>query len=152
YQEDKLDRRARSDRTFMQLALVLTISVLALAFAVWLTTNVLKNDTGTPQMQVISNAIKEGAEAFLRRQYKTIATLSIVFAAVIFILSAFLTPPTPAAAAKPLALAGYVTVSFIFGALSSGIAGYIGMFVSIRSNIRTASAARTSLNRALQIA
>jgi K(+)-stimulated pyrophosphate-energized sodium pump len=136
----------------MQLALVLTISVLALAFAVWLTTNVLKNDTGTPQMQVISNAIKEGAEAFLRRQYKTIATLSVVFAAVIFILYAFLRPPNPADAAKPLALAGYVTVSFIFGALSSGIAGYIGMFVSIRSNIRTASAARTSLNRALQIA
>jgi K(+)-stimulated pyrophosphate-energized sodium pump len=136
----------------MQLALVLTISVLALAFAVWLTTNVLKNDTGTPQMQVISNAIKEGAEAFLRRQYRTIGTLSVVFAAIIFILYAFLRPPNPADAAKPLALAGYVTVSFIFGALSSGIAGYIGMWVSIRSNIRTASAARTSLNRALQIA
>src|SRR5260370_18616350 len=136
----------------MQLALVLLISVLALIFAVWLTTNVLKNDTGTPQMQVISNAIKERAEAFLRRQYRTIGTLSVVFAVVIFVLYAFVRPANSADAAKPLALACYVTVSFVFGALSSGIAGYIGMFVSIRSNIRTPSAARTSLNRALQLA
>jgi K(+)-stimulated pyrophosphate-energized sodium pump len=103
-------------------------------------------------MQVISNAIKEGAEAFLRRQYKTIAMLSVVFAAVIFILYAFLRPHNPADPVEPLPLALYVTASFLFGALSSGIAGYVGMFVSIRSNIRTASAARTSLNRALQIA
>jgi K(+)-stimulated pyrophosphate-energized sodium pump len=136
----------------MELIIVLIISVLSLAFAVWLTTNVLKNDTGTAEMQVISNAIKEGAEAFLRRQYKTITMLSVVFAGVIFILYAFLRKQNPADPVPPLQLAGYVTVSFVFGALSSGIAGYIGMFVSIRSNIRTASAARTSLNRALQIA
>jgi K(+)-stimulated pyrophosphate-energized sodium pump len=136
----------------MELTIVLIISVLSLAFAVWLTTNVLKNDTGTAEMQVISNAIKEGAEAFLRRQYKTITMLSVVFAAIIFVLYAFLRAHNPADPVQPLQMAGYVTVSFIFGALSSGIAGYIGMFVSIRSNIRTASAARTSLNRALQIA
>jgi len=103
-------------------------------------------------MQVISNAIKEGAEAFLRRQYKTITVLSVVFAAIIFILYGFIRAHNPADPVGPLKMAGYVTVSFIFGALSSGIAGYIGMFVSIRSNIRTASAARSSLNRALQIA
>jgi K(+)-stimulated pyrophosphate-energized sodium pump len=136
----------------MELTIVLTISVLSLAFAVWLTTNVLKNDTGTTEMQVISNAIKEGAEAFLRRQYKTITMLSMVFALIIFVLYAFLRAHNPADPVPPLQMAGYVTVSFIFGALSSGIAGYIGMFVSIRSNIRTASAARSSLNRALQIA
>jgi K(+)-stimulated pyrophosphate-energized sodium pump len=136
----------------MQLLLVLIISVLSLVFALWLTTNVLKNDTGTPEMQVISNAIKEGAEAFLRRQYKTISLLSVVFAIIIFVLYAFLRTANPNDPVSPLSMAGYVTTSFIFGALSSGIAGYIGMFVSIRSNIRTASAARTSLNRALQIA
>jgi K(+)-stimulated pyrophosphate-energized sodium pump len=136
----------------MELTIVLIISVLSLAFGVWLTTNVLKNDTGTAEMQVISNAIKEGAEAFLRRQYKTITMLSVVFAAIIFILYGFLRPHNAADPVPPLQMAGYVTVSFIFGALSSGIAGYIGMFVSIRSNIRTASAARSSLNRALQIA
>ena len=136
----------------MELTLVLVISVLALAFAGWLTTNVFSNDTGTDAMQAISNAIKEGAEAFMRRQYKTIALLSIVVAAVIFILYGFLRPHNNADPVEALPLAGYVTVSFILGALSSGIAGYVGMFVSIRSNIRTASAARTSLNRALQIA
>jgi K(+)-stimulated pyrophosphate-energized sodium pump len=136
----------------MELALVLAISIFSLAFALWLTKNVLSNDAGTPEMQVISNAIKEGAEAFLRRQYKTIAMLSVVFAAVIFILYAFLRPHNPADPVEPLPLALYVMASFLFGALSSGIAGYVGMFVSIRSNIRTASAARTSLNRALQIA
>jgi K(+)-stimulated pyrophosphate-energized sodium pump len=136
----------------MELTLVLVISILSLAFAGWLTSNVLSKDTGTPQMQVISNAIKEGAEAFLRRQYRTIASLSVVFALIIFLLYAFLRRPNPSDPVDPLRLATYVTVSFIFGALSSGIAGYIGMFVSIRSNIRTASAARTSLNQALQIA
>jgi len=133
----------------MELIIVLIISVLSLAFAVWLTTNVLKNDTGTAEMQVISNAIKEGAEAFLRRQYKTITMLSVVFAAIIFILYGFLRAHNRADPVSPLQMAGYVTVSFIFGAFSSGIAGYIGMWVSIRSNIRTASAARSSLNRAL---
>jgi len=136
----------------MQLLLVLIISVLSLVFAIWLTTNVLKNDTGTPEMQFISNAIKEGAEAFLRRQYRTISLLSIVFAAIIFVLYGFLRTANPNDPVQPLPMAGYVTASFVLGALSSGIAGYIGMFVSIRSNIRTASAARTSLNRALQIA
>jgi K(+)-stimulated pyrophosphate-energized sodium pump len=136
----------------MQLSLVLIISILSLAFALWLTTNVLKNDTGTPEMQVISNAIKEGAEAFLRRQYRTISLLSVVFALVIFVLYAFIRTPNPNDPVSPTSMAVYVTISFIFGALSSGIAGYIGMFVSIRSNIRTASAARSSLNRALQIA
>src|SRR5215470_7632860 len=142
----------RSDHRSMELTTVLVISVLSLAFAVWLTTNVLKNDTGTAEMQVISNAIKEGAEAFLRRQYKTITMLSVVFAVIIFLLYAFLRPHNPADPVNPASLAIYVTISFVFGALSSGIAGYIGMWVSIRSNIRTASAARSSLNRALQIA
>ena len=129
----------------MELALVLVISLLSLAFAGYLTSYVLRQDTGTPQMQTISNAIKEGAEAFLRRQNRTIALLSVVFAAVIFLLYAFLRPHSPADPVGPLPLAGYVTVSFLLGALSSGIAGYVGMFVSIRSNIRTASAARTQV-------
>src|SRR5215470_18714099 len=119
----------RSDQGSMELTIVLIISVLSLAFAVWLTTNVLKNDTGTAEMQVISNAIKEGAEAFLRRQYKTITMLSVVFAAIIFVLYGFLRAHNRADPVSPLQMAGYVTVSFIFGAFSSGIAGYIGMWV-----------------------
>ena len=104
-------------------------------------------------MQAISNAIKEGAEAFLRRQNRTIAMLALLLAAVIFLLYGFVRAhqdfdPVPTA----LRLAFWTTLSFVLGAACSVIAGYIGMWVSIRTNIRTASAARTSLNDALRIA
>ncbi len=124
------------------LPVILGISVLSLAVAALLARQVLRADTGTPEMQVISNAIKEGAEAFLRRQYKTIYALSLVVAAVIFALYV----------RSDFTLAWKTTVGFLMGALCSGFAGFIGMFISIRANIRTASAARTSLNRALQLA
>ncbi|HEY1434237.1 MAG TPA: sodium-translocating pyrophosphatase, partial [Thermoanaerobaculia bacterium] len=94
-----------------------------------------------------------GAEAFLRRQNRTIGLLAVVLAAVIFILYAFVRShhdfdPVPTA----LGLAFWTTLSFALGAACSVIAGYIGMWVSIRTNIRTASAARTSLNDALRTA
>jgi K(+)-stimulated pyrophosphate-energized sodium pump len=114
--------------------------VAAIALARW----VLARDTGTPAMKAISDAIREGAEAFMRRQNRTIGALAIVLAAVIFVLYAF--------AKGDMKLALTTTVSFVLGAACSVIAGYVGMWVSIRSNIRTASAARTSLNDALQIA
>jgi len=116
---------------------------------------VLKNDQGTNAMQEIASAIKEGAEAFLRRQYKTISILSVVFGIIIFCIYYFvreLNQHDIAIGLTTFQLAIYTTISFIFGALCSGIAGYVGMFVSIRSNSRTASAAMTSLNKALQIA
>ena len=142
------------------LILVLIISVLGLVFAVLLAKWVLSKDRGTPAMQEISNAIQQGAEAFLRRQNATIFKIAIPVALAIFVLYAFLravnaADPTynaadPAAGARKLAV--WTTISFAFGALCSIVAGYVGMWVSIRSNIRTASAARTSLNGALQIA
>src|SRR5574341_783838 len=104
---------------------------------------VLGNDMGTSAMQDISNAIKEGAEAFLKRQYSTIIMLSIVLAALIFILYWF--------AKGDQDMAWRTTVAFLFGAGCSALAGYIGMWISIRSNIRTASAVRSSLDRALKI-
>ncbi len=137
----------------MLMGLVLVIAVLALLTAVWLASWVLKKDRGTEAMQAISNAIQEGAEAFLARQNKTIALLAFALAALIFILYGFV---RGAHAQDPvqnrLALAFWITFSFVLGAACSMVAGYIGMWVSIRSNIRTASAARTSLNDALQIA
>ena len=134
------------------IALVLTISVLALAFAGVLARQVIAKDTGTPAMQNISNAIREGAEAFLARQNRTIGMLAVALAVVIFVLYAFVRTPNPSDPVPPVQLAFWTTLSFAFGALCSTVAGYIGMWVSIRSNIRTASAARTSLNDALQIA
>jgi K(+)-stimulated pyrophosphate-energized sodium pump len=136
----------------LALALVLGISVLALVVAAWLIQWVQAKDTGTPEMRKISDAIKAGAEAFLRRQNNTIIMLSGVLAAVIFVLYAFVRTHQEHDPASPMTLALWTTLSFVMGAACSVIAGYIGMWVSIRTNIRTASAARTSLNDALQIA
>src|SRR6058998_257423 len=132
--------------------LVMLISVLSLAFAVYLAREVLAADEGTPQMQEIAGAIKEGAEAFLRRQNATIFVIGLGVAALIFVLYAFVRPPNPNDPTTPFNMALATTLAFMFGALCSGISGYVGMFVSIRANLRTASAVRTSLNRALQIA
>ena len=131
---------------------VIVISFCSLLFAVYLARYVLRKDTGTQKMQEISNAIKEGAEAFLARQNRTILLLAALLAALIFVLYGFVRKPNPADPAPPLELAFWTTLSFVLGALCSVIAGYVGMWVSIRANIRTASAVRTSLNEGLRIA
>ncbi len=120
------------------------VGVLALVAAWMLARHVLCCDTGTPAMQSISNAIREGAEAFLRRQYRTIGAIAIVLAILLF------AGYHMSARTAPFAMK--TVVSFLVGAVCSGLAGYTGMYVSIRANIRTASAARGSLNKALQIA
>ena len=133
----------------MLIGLVLGLSVLALVVAGLLAAWVLRQDNGTPEMRRVSDAIQEGAEAFLRRQYRTIGLMSIALGAVIYVLYAFFRDPhSNEPAASVLALT--TTLSFLFGALCSAVAGIIGMFVAVRANIRTASAARFSLNRALQ--
>ena len=131
---------------------VLLISVGSLLFAGYLARYVLSWDTGTSTMQAISNAIKEGAEAFLVRQNKTILGLASILAILIFVLYGFVRAANPADPVAPLELAFWTTLSFVLGALCSVIAGYIGMWVSIRANIRTAAAVRTSLNDALRVA
>ena len=133
----------------MELSLVLGISVLGLLFAVYLIRDVLRRDTGTESMQEISNAIKQGAEAFLRRQNKTIVVLAIALAFLIYILYVFVRPVTEHDPASRSMLALWTTISFLFGAACSVAAGYMGMWVAIRSNIRTASAARKDMNGAL---
>ncbi len=132
--------------------LVITISCLSLLFAVYLARYVLRHDMGTDKMQEISNAIKEGAEAFLSRQNRTIILFSTVLAVLIFLLYAFVRTPSPADPVPPVQMAFWTTLSFVLGALCSVIAGYVGMWVSIRANIRTAAAVRSSLNEALKIA
>jgi len=126
------------------LTLVLAVSLLSLACAAYLAAGVLNRDNGTAEMRKISDAIQSGAEAFLRRQNKTIAVLAVALAALMVVLYA--------GVKGDYAAAKQTSLSFLLGALCSGLAGYIGMWVSIRSNIRTASAARRSLNEALQTA
>ena len=128
----------------LYLWIALGVGVLALVAALLLARAVIASDTGTPEMQSISNAIREGAEAFLRRQYKTIGAIALVLAVVVFV-GYRMSPRT-----SPFALK--TVVSFLVGAVCSGLAGFTGMYCSIRANIRTASAARTSLNKALQMA
>ena len=136
----------------MELALILGISVLGLLFAWYLTRDVMSRDTGTPAMREISDAIKAGAEAFLRRQNRTIAYLSVALAALIYILYAFARTPNEHDPASASMLALWTTVSFILGAACSVAAGYMGMWVAIRTNIRTAAAATKGMNGALQTA
>ena len=125
------------------LELTLGIGVLGLVFAFLLARFVLQEGTGTDAMRAISDAIKEGAEAFLRRQYRTIGILAVAVAILIYILYAF--------AKGDSEEAWRTTVAFLFGAFCSALAGYIGMYISIRANIRTANAVRTSMDRALKI-
>jgi len=131
---------------------VIAVSCLSLVVAVYLARWVLARDTGTPKMREISDAIKEGAEAFLSRQNRTIILMSAALAALIFLLYAYVRTPSPADPVSPIQMAFWTTLSFVLGALCSVIAGYIGMWVSIRANIRTASAVRSSLNEGLRIA
>jgi K(+)-stimulated pyrophosphate-energized sodium pump len=135
------------------LTIILGCSAFGLLFAGWLVSWLLKKETGTEKMREISDAIKDGAEAFLSRQNRTILVLAFVLGVVIFGLYGFVREhksfdPTNTA----LQLATWTTLSFVLGALCSVIAGYVGMWVSIRTNIRVASAARSTLNAALQVA
>src|SRR5580704_14735044 len=122
---------------------IMAVSAISLAMAWVFTREVLGADTGTAAMQAIALAIKEGAEAFMKRQYRTIYTFSIILGVLIFGFYY---------ATKGGDLAGKMVISFFAGAVCSGLAGFSGMFVSIRANLRAASAARSSLNRAMQLA
>src|SRR3984885_13660677 len=133
-----------SDDGRMYLWVALAVGVLALVAALMLARAVIASDTGTAEMQAISNAIREGAEAFLRRQYTTIGEIAVALAVVVY-AGYSLSPRTSPYALKTV-------VSFLVGAVCSALAGYTGMYCSIRANIRTASAARISLNKALQMA
>ncbi len=124
--------------------LVFVIGIVSLGFAGWLAWWVLKADRGGAAMQDIAGAIQEGAEAFLRRQYRTIGILSAAAALVILGLYGVVKGDWP--------LGTRTMIAFILGAACSAASGYIGMFVSIRANLRTAAAVGSSLDRALRLA
>ena len=111
------------------------ISLVALAYAGYLSFRILKVEQGTPKMQEIAAAIKEGAMAYMARQYKTIT----IFAIIVTIILALLFP-------------WYVPAGFLIGAVFSGISGYIGMSISVRTNVRTAHTAKEGLKAALNVA
>src|SRR4051812_3080466 len=107
---------------------VIIFGVLAILFAGWLARDVFSRDQGTPEMQDIAGRIFEGAIAYLKKQYQTIAMLSIVVAVVIGVLVAIFEKSHETER-------GVITgISFLIGAALSGLSGYIGMYVAVRSN------------------
>jgi K(+)-stimulated pyrophosphate-energized sodium pump len=126
----------------------LVVGLLAVLFAAYLANFVLRKDTGTPEMQKVANAIFEGAMAFLNRQYRTIASLAVVAAIVVAAVLYLLGQGDQAAR---LSLAWHTAIAFLIGALCSGVSGFIGMYVAVKSNSRTASAATRSLGEALMV-
>ena len=120
--------------------LVLGVSILALLFTWWRSSWIAKQDYGTERMKRIATHIRRGAMAFLMAEYKVL----IIFIIVVFLLLAF--------SADPKESSWLVGVSFILGAFSSALAGFIGMRVATNANVRTAAAARHSLGKALEVA
>src|SRR5947209_10160873 len=119
----------------LPLALVLVCGVVALIYGAVLVQSLLARPQGTSEMQAIAAAIQEGAGAYLNRQYTTIAIAGVIIFLIAFGL-----------------LGWQVAVGFLVGSILSGSAGYIGMNVSVRANVRTAEAARTGLAEGLSVA
>jgi K(+)-stimulated pyrophosphate-energized sodium pump len=119
----------------MQLEIILACGVLALLYGLWTIRSVLSLPAGNARMQEIAAAIQEGARAYLNRQYATIAMVGVV----IFALAFFF-------------LGWQVALGFLIGATLSGAAGYVGMYVSVRANVRTAEASRSGLAAGLSVA
>ncbi|MEO6294206.1 MAG: sodium-translocating pyrophosphatase [Candidatus Limnocylindria bacterium] len=125
----------------------------AIAFAIYLAWDVLRADTGTPAMEEIAGTIFEGAVAFIRRQYQTIGMLAIGGAVVIGLVITLVEGQDVAETdIYGLDLGIRTGLAFLVGALCSMAAGIIGMYISVKANVRTAAAAQHSLVRAVQVA
>lgn len=123
----------------LDLTFVIASAILALGFALFRSISVNKKDPGTDQMQRIAGYIREGAMAFLRREYRVLVFFVIIVAVLLFLGNLH----------KNTEL---VALSFVIGATCSALAGFFGMRVATAANVRTANAARSSLNKALSIA
>jgi len=117
------------------LYLIIFVGILAVVYSYFLSKQIISSSPGNDKMQEIAEAIQIGAKAYLNRQYKTIAIVGIV---VLLIISYFFSL--------------LVGLGYLIGALLSGLAGYVGMLISVQANVRTAEASRTSLQNGLTMA
>src|SRR5467141_4119514 len=115
--------------------MIVLCGALSIVYAAWATASVMKADAGNARMQEIAAAVREGAQAYLKRQYMTVGLVCIVIFALLYYFLGML-----------------VAAGFAIGAVLSGAAGFIGMNVSVRANVRTAQAATTSLAGGLELA
>jgi len=113
----------------------ITSGVLAIVYGLFLAKFILKKSSGNSRMQEIAKAIQTGAKAYLNRQYKTIGIIAIILFVILY-----------------FALDVKTAIGFLVGAIFSALAGYIGMNISVRANVRTAEAAREGLGKALSVA
>jgi K(+)-stimulated pyrophosphate-energized sodium pump len=120
----------------MIINLVILSGILSLIYGYWAGNSVLKSSAGNEKMQEISLAIQEGAQAYLNRQYSTIGVVGAVICVLIYLFFRDL----------------WVVGGYLIGAILSGVAGYIGMLISVRANVRTAQAASESLSSGLSVA
>lgn len=109
--------------------------IIGLIFALYLVLYILKLDPGTEKMKAIASAIQEGAMAYLNRQYKTVAIIAVILTVVI-----------------ALAINTGTAIAFVLGAIMSAAAGYLGMNISVRANVRCANAAKEGMAKALDVA
>ena len=120
----------------MIINLVILSGILSLIYGYWAGNSVLKSNAGNEKMQEISLAIQEGAQAYLNRQYSTIGIVGLVICVLMYLFFRDL----------------WVVGGYLIGAILSGVAGYIGMLISVRANVRTAQAASESLGKGLSVA
>ena len=117
------------------LGVIIACGLLSILYGIWATWSVMRADPGSAKMQEIAAAVREGAQAYLKRQYTTIAVVGVV---IFFIVGYF--------------LGWLVAIGFAIGAVLSAATGFIGMNVSVRANVRTAQAAISSLAGGLEVA
>src|SRR5258708_33675573 len=121
----------------------LVAGIIAVLFAAWLGRDVLSQDRGTKALQEVAGLIFEGAMAFLSRQYRTIAVLALVAAVIIGVLIGSL--------ANDPGHGLRTAIAFLVGAFCSGLAGFIGMYIAVQANLRTAAAAQHGVKAAINV-